>query len=127
MKTKDLNLLGVMTYLSDLSYEKIIIKYSGGGDSGAIDEIYFVKFGESEEESFTSQDKKIINPDVRDYIESLCFRQLDRVEDWWNNEGGYGSMDLHIPSGEFVIHNNIFIQNEEYYKTTGKLDEEEIN
>ena len=46
---------------------------------------------------------------------------LDQIEDWWNNEGGYGDLLIKVPSGEYIVNNNVRIMNVEEYNHHGNL------
>ena len=46
---------------------------------------------------------------------------LDSIEDWWNNEGGYGDILIKVPSGEYVVNNNVRIMEIEEFTHEGNL------
>lgn len=100
-------------YLSDINVDKITVEYSGGGDSGAIDNILF--YDKGEEVSYSIED------DVREQIKDLCYPMLDGIEDWYNNEGGYGHIDIDLKSFVFSIENNIYIRDKEQYIHGGSI------
>jgi hypothetical protein len=99
-----LNLVGVMTYLGDLGFNRVQINYSGGGDSGAIDTIMYLKPEDDEEQDYnlSEEQKNNLNETVRSFIDDLAYTKLNDIEDWWNNDGGFGVMIINIPSGEFL-------------------------
>jgi len=123
-----LNLIGVMTYLGDLGFNRIQINYSGGGDSGCLDTIMYLKPEDNEEDishyELSEKQKETLNESVRNFIDDLAWTKLNDIEDWWNNDGGFGVMTIAIPSGEFTIENNTYYQITETYEHEGKFNEE---
>ena len=122
-----LNLVGVMTYLGDLGFNRVQINYSGGGDSGAIDTTMYLKPGDDEEQDYnlSEKQKNNLNETVRSFIDDLANTKLNDIEDWWNNDGGFGVMIINIPSGEFTIKNNTYYQITETYDHVGKFNTED--
>ena len=129
MNEKELTKLIIL--LNDLAITGLHITYSGGGDEGCIDTIIYTKtpckdiesvrdyFNENyrEEDELINLDGSI-NTSVHDVITDLL---LNDIEDWWNNEGGYGDVYLHVPSGAYFIDNNCYISSIETYNHSGKL------
>jgi hypothetical protein len=121
---------GLLLKLADLGVTGIKVQYDGGGDSGAVEWI-----GYTTEKCATPED-------VDDYIDtwdndanladldSSAYsliedfaqeRILEDIEDWWNNEGGYGDLSICVPSGKYCINNHIRITETEDYKHGGSL------
>ena len=48
---------------------------------------------------------------------------LEGIEDWWNNEGGYGTLLVDLEEGSYEIEVNIRITDTEYYSHSGKVSE----
>ena len=46
---------------------------------------------------------------------------LDTIEDWWNNEGGSGTLSILVPSGEYNVENNIRVINYDEFFHEGNL------
>ena len=130
------DMTGLLLQLADLGVTGIKVIYSGGGDSGAIDDIIYTT------EKVTSlQDLDDLDPysnnvlNVRDLstsfysdIEDFATEKLlDNIEDWWNNEGGYGTVLISIPSGNYTINNNIYISNTEEFTHHGNLINKSLN
>lgn len=124
------DMTGLLLQLADLGVTGIKIIYSGGGDSGAIDDIIYT----TEEVTFLEDlddldpySKNVLN--LRDLstsfysnMEDFATSQLlDEIEDWWNNEGGYGTVLIAIPSGNYQINNTIYFTNTEEYNHDGNL------
>jgi hypothetical protein len=124
----EINLVGVMTYLGDLGFNRVQINYSGGGDSGAIDTIIYLKPEDIAEDishyELNEEQKETLNETVRNFVEDIAWKRLNDIEDWWNNDGGFGVMTIDIPSGEFTIENNTYYQMTETYNHDGKFNEE---
>ena len=130
------DMTGLLLQLADLGVTGIKIIYSGGGDSGAIDEIIYT----TEEVTFL-EDLDDLDPysenvlNLRDLstsfysnIEDFATSQLlDNVEDWWNNEGGHGTVLITIPSGNYTINNNIYFTETETYNHNGNLINQSLN
>jgi hypothetical protein len=127
---------GLLLQLADLGVTGIKIFYSGGGDSGAIDDIIYtteeVTFLE-DLENLDQYGENVLNlrdlstslySDIEDFATS---KLLDNVEDWWNNEGGYGTVLITIPSGNYKINNHIYFTNTETYNHDGNLINQSLN
>jgi hypothetical protein len=116
--------------LADLGITGVKVKYDGGGDSGSIEWI-----GYTTEKCNTPED---VNDNVNDWetdsnlaeldssayslIESFAENKLlDDIEDWWNNEGGFGNLCICVPSGKYIINNHIRITETEDYFHDGDL------
>jgi hypothetical protein len=130
------DMTGLLLQLADLGVTGIKIIYSGGGDSGAIDDIIYttqeVTFLE-DLESLDQYSEDILNlrdlstsfySDIEDFATSKI---LDNIEDWWNNEGGYGTVLIAIPSGNYKINNNIYFTETETYNHGGNLINQSLN
>ena len=130
------DMTGLLLQLADLGVTGIKIIYSGGGDSGAIDEIIYTT-----EEVTCLEDLDDLDPysenvlNLRDLSTSFysniedfaTSKLLDEIEDWWNNEGGHGTVLIAIPSGNYKINNNIYISNTEEYTHNGNLINQSLN
>jgi hypothetical protein len=130
------DMTGLLLQLADLGVTGIKIIYSGGGDSGAIDDIIYTT-----EEVTCLEDLDDLDPysenvlNLRDLSTSLYSdledfttpKLLDEIEDWWNNEGGHGTVLIAIPSGNYKINNNIYISNTEEFIHNGNLINQSLN
>lgn len=106
---------GEMLHLRDRGVEKIRIHYSGGGDSGQIDDIvYLVK---SFNKTFSEEELSIAS-DIHSKLESVSYRLLDGIGDWYNNEGGQGIIEINLPDLEYTIDAQYNLEE------TGEYDEE---
>ena len=99
--------------LADLGVTGIRINYEGGGDSGCIEDIMYtdkegVSLVEVQNLPWGSKDLKELNNELAINIENFTTDTiLDTIEDWWNNEGGSGTLAILVPSGEYNVENNI--------------------
>jgi hypothetical protein len=99
--------------LADLGVTGIRINYEGGGDSGCIEDIMYtdkegVSLDEVQNLPWGSKDLKELNNELAINIENFTTDTiLDTIEDWWNNEGGSGTLAILVPSGEYNVENNI--------------------
>ena len=99
--------------LADLGVTGIRINYEGGGDSGCIEDMMYtdkegVSLDEVQNLPWGSKDLKELNNELADNIENFTTDTiLDTIEDWWNNEGGSGTLAILVPSGEYNVENNI--------------------
>jgi hypothetical protein len=59
-----------------------------------------------------------LNSDISDFAEETI---LNDIEDWWNNDGGYGTLAIMVPSGKYRVQNTIYITNTEDYFHEGDL------
>lgn len=127
---------GLLLQLADRGVTGIKIIYSGGGDSGAIDDIIYtteeVTFLE-DLENLDQYSENVLNlrdlstsfySDIEDFATSQL---LDNIEDWWNNEGGFGTVLISIPSGHYKINNNIYFTETETYNHDGNLIDQSLN
>ena len=126
---------------ADFGVTGIKIIYEGSGDSGCIEDVLYTtdKLPENEEDAIDAINE--IEPwdsDIRhlDVLHSgLCSdiqnfaeeKILNSVEDWWNNEGGYGKMCILVPSGKYDVMNNVRITEVETYQHVGNLIDQSLN
>jgi hypothetical protein len=116
--------------LVDFGITGIAVYYEGSGDSGAIEYIgYTTKPCETPEDVEDKIDDIWSAPEVLtlldtnecNELENLVYKILDHVEDWYNNEGGFGTLYVHIPSSNYYLSNNIRIVHTEEFTHEGKL------
>ena len=126
----ELELTSLLFQLADLNVTGVKVKYDGGGDSGAIEWI-----GYTTEKCDTPED---VNDNVEDWdndtnlatLDSSAYaliedfaqeKLLNDIEDWWNNEGGFGELCICVPSGKYIINNHVRITDTEDYFHDGDL------
>jgi hypothetical protein len=130
------DLTGLLLKLADRGVTGIKIYYAGGGDSGAIEDVvYTTEELDKDEEAALEFISEIPTfglakaPDLKDLDSGACsdisdFAEeaiLNDVEDWWNNEGGHGTMSIIVPSGKYKVNNVIYITETEEYFHEGDL------
>jgi hypothetical protein len=111
--------------LTDIGVTGIKVKYEGEGDSGAIEWIGYTteKCDTPEDVNDTIEvwdnDYNLAELDSSAYSLIENFAQdkiLSDIEDWWNNEGGFGELCICVPSGKYIIHNSVrLIDYDEYF------------
>jgi len=121
---------GLLLKLADLGITGVKVHYDGGGDSGAIEWIGYTK-----EPCTTPED---VNDGIDDWDNDTNLAQLDSsayslienfaeeklltdIEDWWENEGGFGNLCICVPSGKYMVNNSIRITETENYTHEGSL------
>jgi hypothetical protein len=122
-------LMEVLIQLADQGVTGIKVHYDGGGDSGAIESIVYTdkenaEFSDIDLVISWDEDKDLekLNSSAYATIENFAHETiLNNIEDWWNNEGGYGDLLIKVPSGEYVVNNNVRILEVEEYTHEGNL------
>jgi hypothetical protein len=123
-------LTGLLLKMADLGITGIKVLYDGAGDSGVIEWIGYTKKPCATPEDINddidswSNDANLANIDQDSYGQIEVFAQdklLDEIEDWWNNEGGFGELCICIPSGKYIINNHVRITETEDYFHDGNL------
>ena len=120
-------LMQTLIQLADLGVTGIRINYEGGGDSGCIEDMMYtekegVSLIEVQNLPWDSKNLNNLSSELASNIENFAHAQiLDDIEDWWNNEGGSGTLSILVPSGEYNVQNNIRIINYEEYFHEGNL------
>ena len=121
---------GLLLKLADLGVTGIKIFYSGSGDSGDIDDVVYTTTKEvtfydimnlsnyGEGILYLADLDGYLRDDLIDFANEKI---LNDLEDWWNNDGGYGVMLIKIPSGQYEIANTIYITDTEEFEHDGDL------
>jgi hypothetical protein len=123
--------------LADLGVTGIKIFYSGSGDSGDIDDVVYTttkkaSFDDIMNLSNYGQENTLYLATLDGYLRDDLIdfaneKILNGIEDWWNNDGGYGVMLIKIPSGEYEINNTIYVTDTEEFKHNGDLISKSLN
>jgi hypothetical protein len=108
-----------VVFLKDRGVKQIRVTYEGSGDSGAIDNVLY--YDKEDDEYYSSQLN--ISESQHDDIQNLAYPMLDGIEDWYNNEGGYGTITIDLDEFIYNIQNNIRITEVETYSHNGTLKE----
>jgi hypothetical protein len=126
----ELELTSLLFKLADLGITGIKVHYDGGGDSGAIEQI-----GYTTEKCDTPRD---VDDEIDVWDNDMSLAALDSglyslveefsehkilndIEDWWNNEGGFGDLCICVPSGKYIINNSVRITETEDFFHNGSL------
>jgi hypothetical protein len=131
----------LLIQLADLGVTGIQIYYEGSGDSGCIDQVLYTtdKLSENLEDAFDkirclntwdegAKYLRNLDSGLSSDIESFSEEKiLYDVEDWWNNEGGYGTMCILVPSGKYDVDNNIRITEIETFEHVGNLIDQTLD
>jgi hypothetical protein len=130
MKISEENVMLIMSRLTEHGIKALKITYDGSGDSGSIDNICYTtkecKTQEDVDDNIPdSWDKEChishINSELASTLEDLFYDLLATVEDWYNNDGGFGIIYLFCLTGEYLIVNNIRETVYETFEHQGKL------
>ena len=125
----EIEITGLLLKLADLGVTGIKATYEGGGDSGAVEWIGYTTVpcedpNDVEDKIDAWSDKRLADLDeeahslIESFAESVI---LNDIEDWWNNEGGWGELSICVPSGEYLINNNVRVVHSENYLHDGSL------
>lgn len=131
----------LLIQLADLGVTGIQIYYEGSGDSGCIDEVLYTtdKLPENIQDAFDkirslnsweegAKYLRNLDSGLSSDIESFSEEKiLNGVEDWWNNDGGYGTMCILVPSGKYDVMNNIRITEVETFEHVGNLIDQTLD
>ena len=121
---------GLLLKLADLGVTGIKIFYSGGGDSGDIDDVVYTTIKEAAFNNIMNLSNHgedvlylaNLDGELKDELTDFANEKiLNDLEDWWNNDGGYGVMIIKIPSGEYEINNTIYVTDTEEFEHDGDL------
>ena len=126
----ELELTSLLFKLADLGITGIKVHYDGGGDSGAIEQIAYttkvLATPEDVNDEIDVWENKMslaaLDSGLYELVEEFAQDQiLNDIEDWWNNEGGFGTFCICVPSGKYIINNSIRITETEDYFHDGSL------
>jgi hypothetical protein len=137
---KEMDMIGTLVRLADLGVTGIKVTYEGSGDSGAIENVVYTaeKLRKNEEDAFEDLNDldvwgtDILNlstldsgleSDIAHFVEEQL---LNDIEDWWNNDGGYGTVCILVPSGKYKIVNDIRVTEVETFYHEGTLIEKTL-
>ena len=126
----EVELTSLLFRLADIGITGIKVKYDGAGDSGSI-----VWIGYTTEKCNTPED---VNDNIDDWDSDSNLAELDSsayslienfaeetilndIEDWWNNEGGFGDLCICVPSGKYIINNHVRVTETEDFFHDGDL------
>ena len=122
------NIESILIGLVNAGIKKVRVYYEGGGDSGCIDSI---KTTTDPNITFDDLEDWQVGDDLQKFDSSLYSlvaefveeKLLNDIEDWWNDEGGWGNVQIDVETGTYLIQNSIRVVHEEEYTHEGKLFE----
>ena len=120
----------VLFNLAAQGFEYIKIYYSGGGDSGCIDDVYLVHQGSIKiEDDVVSEnnDRDYAHPnqELRVIIEEKAYHHvLDGADDWYNNDGGGGTLYISTMDGSYHADHYVNVTDTIDSKLTGQFGDE---
>ena len=131
----------LLTQLNLLGAKQVYVEFRGGGDEGEIESVYYNNRNDEHLEipkdmiSWTQVvygDKPKLTKEMSlvDVLEDLCYRALDGTGlDWYNNEGGQGSLVIDFTESPPKTILNVGINQtttDDYEYDLNDNDEEEI-
>ena len=122
----------LMLQIADIGVTGIMVKYEGSGDDGAIEWVGYTKepcgrpedVHENIDEWTDEHDLHKVDSGICSLITNFAHEKLlNEIEDWWNNEGGFGELCICIPSGKYIINNHVrIIETEDHFHDGNVLD-----
>ena len=99
----------VLFNIAAQGFEYIKVSYSGSGDDGCIDDVELIPTGcisIEDNEVLWKENKKVEhsepNEELNDIIRNKSYDHvLNDAEDWWNNEGGGGTLYICTLDGTY--------------------------
>jgi hypothetical protein len=107
----------VVLLLKDRGIVKLEVKYDGSGDSGSIEDCLY--YDAEDNEYYRSQID--ITDNQHDDIINLVYPMLDDIEDWYNNDGGYGTVTINLNDFTYSIENNVRYMEVDTFEHQGEL------
>jgi hypothetical protein len=105
--------------LAEKGVKTVIMRYSGGGDSGSIEEI---EAEDRYEKTINESELKRWN-EIKLALEEWGYKRLENTEgDWINNEGGSGTFTIQVPSGDYELAHSINVTKD--FNHSGVISEE---
>ncbi len=121
----DQEIINYLLKLKDQSVQLIKLSYNGVGDEGCIDTVIYTKsdsFGEDEDESELDNVALGISDDIENKFKEYCSDSLlQNIEDWYNNEGGYGHIIFKLADNSYTIENNCYRREVDTFNHEGTL------
>lgn len=122
------DLESMMIGLVNCGIKKVCVYYDGGGDSGAIESITYTTDPDIEFDALQGwnqgADLNDYNSDLYSLIGDYCHDMLlNDIEDWWNNDGGFGNVNIDVEEGTYEILNSIRVTDYEEFNHYGNLFE----
>lgn len=123
------DLESMMIGLVNCGIKKVCVYYDGAGDSGSIESIRIstdldTDFVDLKGWDSSATDLNDYNSDLYSLIGDYCHDMLlNDIEDWWNNDGGFGNVNIDVEEGTYEILNSIRVTDYEEFNHYGNLFE----
>ena len=118
----------IMIGLVNQGIKKVSVNYEGSGDSGAIEAIRITTDPDVDFDQLQSwecgTELNDYNSELYSLLEDYCQEMLlHDIEDWWNNDGGFGYVNIDVEEGTYEILNSIRVTDYEEFNHSGNLFE----
>lgn len=138
------NLRRVLPVLRQHGITHVIVYFSGGGDSGQIDQVYFTphRVGVGQIAVFSEvmthrregtqwvRERAVQQMEAEEAIRALTDEYLEEVDvDWYNNDGGQGHLEINVEAGtvELEVSTNYTERTTEVFTTRDIATGEEVD
>jgi hypothetical protein len=117
----------VLNKLIENKIDIVVFEYNGSGDDGCVEQPNFFTNEEYNNKHFNYQHKllkqrrSILTDEECEFITEHVEGILTKIEDWWNNDGGNGRIDIKTIDGSYEIENNVNYTESNTYTHTGNL------
>jgi hypothetical protein len=123
---KELSIKVLFASLVEKGIAIVEIDFDGSGDSGSIEEdnAKFYQAGNDGELTLI-EDENLISEDIQKQLIKLGYHILDRYYDydWYNNEGGYGTININLQERKWDIEGYQRVESVEEANGDGELEE----
>lgn len=123
---KELSIKVLFASLVEKGIGLVEIQFDGSGDSGSIEEenTRFYKVDEAGEFTLI-EDENLVSKDIHQQLLNLGYHILDKYYDydWYNNEGGYGSININLQERKWDIEGYQRVESVEEANGDGELEE----
>jgi hypothetical protein len=116
----------IMFGLVNHGIKKVVVRYDGGGDSGAIEYINATKDPNIDYDELETWDHDYLLDDIDSELSTLiddyCHAMLlNDIENWWDDEGGHGYIHINVELCTYKIYNSVKVTEYEEYEHEGSL------
>jgi hypothetical protein len=110
--------------LKDIGAAFVVIEYSGGGDSGAIESVDCLDSKKTTIDMSNFENYSELKEILKDIENYFDITTLTSIEDWWNDDGGWGNLTLDLSDLSYTIENNINYTQTDVYHHEGNISEQ---
>lgn len=116
-----MDLTAALTRLQLDGIHQVRLHYDGSGDSGAIDQVEWLT---EDEQPIPYPQPADVYSSIKEALEEKAYSILESLSDWYNNDGGYGTMIIHVSTGQYEVDHNIRIMEIDHESDEGNFFEE---